>query len=70
MTLSAKDEYRIQQLEEITAQLKRLIEGAGSTSQLNRLHVLAIDEYEKIDRDMTSLEEKIDESLDLLRKLQ
>ena len=70
MTLSAKDEYRIQQLEEITAQLKRLIEGAGSTNQLNRLHVLAIDEYEKIDRDMTSLEEKIDESLDLLRKLQ
>lgn len=70
MAFTAVDEYRIQQLEEATAKLTRLVKGAGSTNQLNRLHVLAIDEYEKLDRDMTELEEKIDELLVNTRKLQ
>ena len=70
MAFTAADEYRIQQLEEATAKLTRLVKGAGSTNQLNRLHALAIEEYEKLDRDMTELEEKVDELLVNTRKLQ
>ena len=70
MALTAKEEYRIQQLEVLAIQLNQLIKGASSENQLNRLLVLAQDDMDKLKIAQDELDIKVEELLELTRKLQ
>jgi len=70
MALTAKEEYRVQQLEVLAVQLNQLIKGASSENQLNRLLVLAQDDMDKLKTAQDELDIKVEELLELTRKLQ
>jgi polyhydroxyalkanoate synthesis regulator phasin len=70
MTLTFAEEERLTNAEEITQQLKHLIDGAGSKNQLNRLLVLCNEEVRKLTARVATLETQVQELLALARKLQ
>ena len=70
MTISAKDEIRLITLENEIIRLERLLGGAASTNQLNRLKVLCTDDTNQLKDLLEKLEPEVEELLELTRKLQ
>lgn len=70
MSLSTVERTRLEELEQDTNNLATLIRGGGSKNQLNRLLVLAQDQNRKLTARVEALETKMDEILELVRKLQ
>lgn len=70
MALTAAEEARLQAAENAITALAKMIRGAGSKNQLNRLLVLAQDQTRALSTRLTTLETKIETLLTLARKLQ
>lgn len=64
------EQVRITELETQMEELIRLLDGAGSKNQLNRLHVLMSRELERAQTRLTALEASAEEILALVRKAQ
>jgi cell division protein FtsB len=70
MALTPSEKARMKKAEETLVSLQNLIEGAASTNQLNRLLVLANEEIRRLTERVETLETKVNELLDLAKKLQ
>lgn len=70
MSLTAAELKRIEDLETAVKGLTKLIGGAGSTNQLNRLYVLGQKTNEELEEKIVLLETEMQELLELTRKLQ
>lgn len=70
MSLTAEELKRIENLEIAVRSLTKLIRGAGSKNQLNRLLVLGQKTNEELEEKVDALETEMDELLNLTRKLQ
>lgn len=70
MALSTAERKRLETAEDVIQRLAKLIEGGGSTNQLNRLLVLANNEISKLTIRVAALETEITTLLTLVRKLQ
>lgn len=70
MALTAREEKRLLAVERALNDMLQVLNGTGSTNQLNRVYILLDRELKRIERTMDSLDEKADEVLTLARKLQ
>lgn len=70
MSLTASELKRIQDLETNVKALTKLIAGAGSLNQLNRLLVLGQKTNSELTEKVEALETEMQELLELARKLQ
>lgn len=70
MSLTTSEEKRLSEAESTVNQLAKLVQGAGSKNQLNRLLVLCQQEVGELKSMVDELEDKVDELIDLTRKLQ
>jgi hypothetical protein len=69
-TLTDSERKRITNIESAVTQLAHLVKGGGSLNQLNRLLVLAQSLCSELKEEIIILETKMDELLELTRKLQ
>lgn len=70
MALTTSEAKRLDNLEQKVNNLTRLIAGAGSINQLNRLYILAMKEIEKLEEEVVASEAEVTELLELARKVQ
>ncbi len=70
MSLTTAEKIRLEELEAAAVDLAKLVKGGGSKNQLNRLLVLAQNDNKKLTTRVEALEEKMQEILDLVRRLQ
>jgi hypothetical protein len=70
MALTPTETERLSSVEEEIISLTKLLKGAGGKNQLNRLYVLAQKSNADLETRVVALEGKIEELLNLARKLQ
>lgn len=70
MSLNAAELVRLTKVEKNLRYLAEQMEGSGSKNQLNRLLVLAQNELSKVTTRIEAVETKVEELLELARKLQ
>lgn len=70
MALTASEEERLREAEQELVKVNKLLDGAGSKNQLNRLYVLLLREIEELSSAASEIEEKVNEILEYARKAQ
>jgi len=70
MTLTYSEAKRLKNAEETTAQLKTLVNGAGSKSQLNQVRMLVNEELRRIESRLDTVEASVTTLLALAQSLQ
>jgi len=70
MTLTYSEEVRLKNAEETTAELKTLVNGAGSKTQLNQIRNLCNEQLRRIEARLDTIESDVSELLTLAQSLQ
>ena len=70
MSMTPAEEKRLIAAEQAINALTRMMNGVGSTDQLNRLYIIYDRELNRIEKKIEELEERASEILELARKVQ
>lgn len=70
MSLTGAEEERLREAEQTLVKINKILDGAASKNQLNRLYVLMLREVEELSNAADEIEEKVNEILEYARKAQ
>ena len=70
MSLTPREEKRLQEAERMLNNMLEVLNSAGSENKLNRLYILLDRELKRIEKAVDNLETKASEVLTLARKVQ
>jgi len=70
MSLTPREEKRLQKVEQMLNNMLEVLNSAGSENKLNRLYILLDRELKRIEKAVDNLETKASEVLTLARKVQ
>jgi len=70
MALTGAEEKRLREAEQTLVRINKILDGAASKNQLNRLYVLLLREVEELSNAASEIEEKVNEVLEYARKAQ